>query len=378
MITTGSKLLVGSAGLAWVAAAVYGIAQEGILGTIGLISLAVALSLLAGINLFIGDANVSAMDHEAFESSAAAQATARPSLWPLLVGLGATAVTLGLATFPVIFVIGIVLIFAGTVEWLIQGWAERASADRRYNAQVRDLMIDPLELPVAGAILFAGIVYGFSRVMLGVPSKTTTVVVFSVIAVVLLAVGAFIALDRGISKQLLGGVYGVGVLALIVGGSVYGLNGEREIEVHETPADLAEEDECGTEKTHADKKGSQTVASKSNPSAVITFTGSALEVDVPGFDGDYQLTLPRSNPHNILFRNDSDDYARLVLEMHPPVDDDGHPLATERYCTTLLEETGVQFLTVEFDRPSFALEAEGNSYEFLVPGSDATVEVVVP
>lgn len=378
MITTGSKLLVGSAGLAWVAAAVYGIAQEGILGTIGLISLAVALSLLAGINLFIGDSNVSAMDHESFESSAAAQATARPSLWPLLVGLGATTVTLGLATFPVIFVIGIVLIFAGTVEWLIQGWAERASADRRYNAEVRDLMIDPLELPVAGAILFAGIVYGFSRVMLGVPSKTSTVVVFSIVAIVLLAVGAFIATDRGVSKQLLGGVYGVGVLALILGGSVYGLNGEREIEEHETTADLAEEDQCTAEETHADENGSQTVSSKSNPSAIITFTGSDLEVDVPGFDGDLQLTLPRSNPHNILFRNDSDDHARLVLEMHPPVDDDGHPLATERYCTTLLEESGVQFLTVEFDRPSFALDAEGNAYEFLVPGSDATVEVVVP
>ena len=80
MFTTGSKLLIGSAAAAWIFAAVYGIAQEGSLGTIGLVSAAVALSLLAGINLFVRDSNVSAMDHGAFDAAAAAQATARPSL----------------------------------------------------------------------------------------------------------------------------------------------------------------------------------------------------------------------------------------------------------------------------------------------------------
>ena len=49
MFTTGSKLLIGSSVLAWIAAAVYGVAQEGALGTIGMISVAAALSLLAGI-----------------------------------------------------------------------------------------------------------------------------------------------------------------------------------------------------------------------------------------------------------------------------------------------------------------------------------------
>ena len=62
MFTTGSKLLIGSAAAAWRRAAVYGIAQEGALGTIGLISAAVALSLLAGLNVFVRDSNVSAMD----------------------------------------------------------------------------------------------------------------------------------------------------------------------------------------------------------------------------------------------------------------------------------------------------------------------------
>ena len=62
MFTTGSKLLIGSAFAAAVFALVYGVTQEGTLGTIGLISAAVGLALLAGINVYARDSNVSAMD----------------------------------------------------------------------------------------------------------------------------------------------------------------------------------------------------------------------------------------------------------------------------------------------------------------------------
>ena len=40
----------------------YGVTQEGSLGTVGLISAALGLFLLAGVNLYIRDADVSAMD----------------------------------------------------------------------------------------------------------------------------------------------------------------------------------------------------------------------------------------------------------------------------------------------------------------------------
>lgn len=375
MITTGSKLLVGSATAAWIFAAVYGIAQEGALGTIGLVSVAVALSLLAGLNLFVRDSNVSAMDHESFESAPAAQATARASLWPLLVAIGATSLTLGLATVPAFFVIGIIAITAGAIEWIVQGWSERASADRAFNSDVRNTMADPVELPVAGAIGFAVIAYAFSRVMLGMPSKSSTVVVFSVVGAVILAVGVLVALGRGISKTTLTGACSIGVVALIAGGTITGLNGEREIEEHHDTGYIAEHDECGPEETEADEKASQTVAGKSNSAAELIFDGSTLVADVPGFDGDFTtLQLPRSNPSNVLFRNESDHHARLVIELHPAEGSEG----PERICTALVDEGGVQLLTIEFDRPSFALEAEGTGYAFTVPGSDAELEVVVP
>lgn len=376
MITTGSKLLVGSAVVAWISAAAYGIAQEGTLGSIGLISAAVGLTLLAALNMFVRDSNVSATDEASFASSAAAQATARPSLWPLLAGLAATTITLGLVTYPAFFVVGVILLAAATFEWLVQGWSERASKDRAYNDGARDFLADPLELPVAAAIGAGVVIYAFSRVMLGLPNKSATVVAFSVVAALVLAVGAIVGLQRNISKTAMTGAFSIAAIALIAGGAIAGLNGERETHPHETPGDLAEANECGTEETEADEKASQTVSSKSSMTAELTFDGAELTAEVPGFDGDFgRLTLPRANPNNILFHNESDDAARLVFELQPQVDDDGVPLGPERVCTALVEPGGSQFMTVIPTRPTFAVD---DPFAFTVAGSDASLEVVVP
>lgn len=379
MFTTGSKLLIGSAVAAGVFALIYGVTQGGALGTIGLISAAAGLALLAGINAWVRDANVSAMDPDGFDASAAAQATASPSLWPLLIGIGVTAITLGLVTLPAIFIIGCIATFAGLLEWVVQGWSERASADRGYNAHARNFLVDPLELPVAAAIGFGVVAYSFSRVMLGLPSKSATVVAFSIFAALVLGIGSLVGLKRGVSRAALTGTFGLGVVALITGGAVAGLNGERDIEEHHTTAFIAERGECGAEETEADEHASQTVAGKSNVAAEVVFDGSALSFEYPGMvegvDDAGPLTLPRSNPNNVMFRNESDGEARLVIDMHPRLDDQGAPLGPERICTALVKEGGVQFLTLEFGLPSFAVDG---GYAFTVPGSDAALDVVVP
>jgi hypothetical protein len=376
MFTTGSKLLLGSAVAAWIFAAVYGITQDGTLGVIGLISAAIALSLLAGLNVFIRDANVSALDHEAFDSSAAAQATARPSPWPFLVAFGATTLTLGLVTNRTFFALGLIAIAAGALEWMVAGWSERASGERRYNAVARDVMIDPLELPVAAAIAGAVVVYAFSRVMLGLPSKSATVVAFSVVAAVVLAIGAFIGIRPNLSKTTMTGALSVVLVALIGAGAFAGLNGERPIEEHVTTGDLAEENDCTATETEADHKASQTVAAKSSVGAEIIFENDELVADLPGFDGDFDsLTLVRSNPTNVLFHNESAEHARLVLDLHPDVDGDGNPLGPERVCTALVEPGGTQLLTIRMERPSIAVP---DGFAFTVAGTDAELKVIVP
>ena len=376
MFTTGSKLLIGSAAAAWIFAAIYGVAQDGALGTLGLVSAAVALSLLAGLNLFVRDSNISALDQDGFGQAAAAQATARPSLWPLLVAFGATTMTLGLVTNRTFFTLGLIAVVAGALEWLVQGWSERASGEQSYNAVARDQMIDPLELPVAAAIGAAVVVYAFSRVMLGLPTPTATVTAFSVVGILVIAVATLVSIKRGVSRTTMTGAFSVVLVALIVGGTIAGLNGERDIHPHHTTGDLAEENDCSTEETEADEKASQTVAAKSNVAAEIIFENDELRADVPGFDGDFDaLTLVRSNPSNVMFRNESGEHARLIIDLHPATDDNGVALGPERLCTALVEEGGTQLLTVLIDRPSFAVE-EG--FAFTVAGSDAELEVVVP
>lgn len=378
MFTTGSKLLLASALLAAVFAALYGVFQEGALGTITLVGAACGLSLLAGINIFARDSNVSAMDHDAIPLAAAAQAPARPSLWPLLIGLGGATVTLGLVTYQAIFMIGIVALIAGALEWLVQGWSERASSDPRYNSQLRNVLADPLELPIAGAIGAGIVVYAFSRVMLGLPSKSSTVVAFAVVAAIVLAIGGVIAWRRGASAPALTGLFSIGAVALVAGGAIAGLNGQRDIPAHETPGDLAEHDACTDEHTHADENASQTVAAKTNAAATIIFDGEQLVADVPGFDGDFDsLTLPRGNTSNILFRNESGHEARLVIDTYN--DPDAQVPGPARYCTALVEDGGVQWLTVRLGKNTRALQAEGlDGYAFEVPGTDAALEVIVP
>jgi hypothetical protein len=380
MFTTGSKLLIGSAVAAAVFALVYGVTQGGALGTIGLVSAAAGLSLLAAINTIVRDSNVSAMDHDAFAASAAAQATARPSLWPLLAALGATAMTLGLATYRAFFMLGLIALVAAALEWLFQGWSERASVDPAFNAHVRNVIADPLELPVAGAIAAAVVVFSFSRVMLGLPSKSATIIAFAIVGALVVAVGAIVGLKRNVSKPTLAGTFGLAIVALIAGGTFAGLNGERPTEPHHTTAMVARSGECGAEETEADAEASQTVSAKANAAAELIFDGSKLRADLPGYDGrSSSLYLQRSNASNVLFRNESEHPARVVIDMHPRLDDNGLPIGPEQICSSLVEEGGVQLLTLEFARPSWAIEAEGlGSYEFVVPGSEARLEVVVP
>ena len=54
----------------------------------------------------------------------------------------------------------------------------------------------------------------------------------------------------------------------------------------------------------------------------------------------------------------------------------GDGTETKTFCTALVDEGGVQLLTIVFPKPSFAVES---GYQATVPGVDtAVVEVVVP
>ena len=99
--------------------------------------------MLTAINLYTRDADVSSMDPAALTDSAAAHPA--PPAEPLADRRCArrVLVVVGLVTYPVVFVFGIIALIAATVEWMVQAWSERASGDAGYNREVRERFAHP-------------------------------------------------------------------------------------------------------------------------------------------------------------------------------------------------------------------------------------------
>jgi len=275
----------------------------------------------------------------------------------------------------VLTVIGLVVVLAASAEWLLQGWAEGASSDASHNREVRGRLAYTAEMPVAAAIGLGLIVFMFSRVMLGVPTKSSTIIAFSIVATIVLFGGAMISRARSMSAPKMFGLFSIVSVVLLAGGAVAGLNGEREIEEHHTTAHYAELDKCGEEEISADEHASQTVAGKASSAAEVTLDESGLSYIRPGLNEPQtgMIQLPRSNANNILFRNETSEPRRFIAEL---AEVEGSPA---RICTALVEEGGVQLLTINYAAPSFdpAVEESGG-YAFVVAGLDDRIEVVVP
>jgi len=382
MFTTGSKFLIGAAVLATVSAIAYGVAQDGVMGTVGLASAAVALAFLAGINIYTRDSNIWDDEISSVETAPAASRPPANSIWPMAFALGAAVVTVGLVTYQAVFIIGVILLLASGAEWTAEAWAERASADAAHNAKVRSRIANPLEFPLAAAIGIGIIVYSFSRIMLWL-SKTNTVIAFAVLGVIILTAAFFLAYRPGLKSRAAVGAIGVGVLALVAGGAAAGLDGERDIHEHETTAGLSEEgvDIClSTEEFEADEKASQSVAASANVAAEITLEESgtlSLNVVGPLTEGSNAITLPRSNPNNVIFINESDEERRLSVDLGTRAsEEDGEDEVPFLMCTALVDPGGRQNITLTIGAPSFA---SPDGYSFFVPGVEsARVELVVP
>ena len=414
MFTTGSKFLIGASVTALIATIVYGIGQGGVLGTVGLASATACLMGLATINAILRDSNVFSDDEAPVESTSAAQFAPAGSVWPLAFAFGAVVVAVGLISYQSIVVIGLVALVVAGGEWVVTAWSERASGNVEHNAAVRSRMINPLEYPVGGAVAIGIIVYSFSRVMLWL-SKTNTVIAFSVLAAVVLAIAFAISYRAKMSVGAMGGVMAVGAVAVVVAGAVTGIDGERDIPVFETTAIWQEEAilhpteyaegaaegdhpaelicESPEEFPEADEDVSQTVGSKSGSYQIFLTEGGQLAFDVPGpiEQGPAGMVIPRSNPTNIIFRNDSDEHRRLSLDLGTEtLEVEGEDaVVRHQLCTTLIEPGGAQLLTVEADQATFAADGQinpngpggesGDGYWFYVPGVDtALLELIVP
>lgn len=387
MFTTGSKLFLGATVLAVVAAIVFGLSNggsSGWLGVIGLLSAALVFAFLFGVNYYTHDGNVSAMSENATIDAPAAQPPVGRSIWPVIAAVAVGAIAVGAQSKPIVFKAGVVVLLAAAVEWMVQGWSERASADPAYNAGLRKRMLHPLEFPVLAAAGLAAIIYSFSRIMLWI-EKSGGPVVFIIAGALVLFGGFLFASKPSLKKGVITGVCAIAALGLVSTGAVMAVDGQRTIEHHPTTTTdngaacaLAEEG-SGTQ-AEVDEKGSQAVAAKSGIAITLVLEGGKLTAHEQALAGNQNpVTVGRGNTVSVIFKNHDPEKRRLTVNMGEFEQDINGTKVKQRpkACTTLVRgKDGSQFLSFSLPNPSIA---STQPYSFTVPGVDgAEIGITVP
>lgn len=373
MFTNGSKYFLGVTGFSAVALVIYIVVVDGAVGgAVALTSIMLASALLAGLALFNRDGDVQVGD----VSAGANAAPVGSSLWPLVSTLGVVAMGVGLITHEIIFLLGLVALVAGFVEWVIQGWSESASSDRAYNASVRGRLIHPLEFPVLAAVGAGVLVLSFSRIMLAV-SKTSGAIMFIVVGSIVLAGGVLFAVRPNLKKTAAVALCAIGAVGIVAGGIAGASAGKRDQLVKANEEDHFAHKECGEEKSeHFDFNAEHKVSMRSNPIATIEFVDGKLQARELGLKAlTNKVTVQKSNDISVIFRNKTEGEHRLTLFYGEKEVQDG--VVEELHtCTQMIEKGEEQLLTFRISKSSIASE---KPYKFYVPGvEDQSIEVVVP
>jgi hypothetical protein len=374
MITPGSKYFLGLTGLGLVSAVLYCfLVNPSDLGAYALFGLFISAALIAGFSMFTRDGDVDTVA-EAVEANPEATA---PSFWPIVFALGGALTLLGVATNEIVFVLGLAVLVGGAVEWVIDDWAEKASADSEFNSFVRHRAIGAFDYPGIAAVVLGVVAFLFSRIMLTV-SKDEASIIFIIVSALIFATGFLLSAKPALRGKSTAIIAVVGVLVLAVAGITSALNGERKELVKyakEDPYSISHR-ECGKEAgEHYDHEPNGSVSLRSAVVATIFVEDGKIRAQEIGLKRDVQfITVPRSNATNILFRNlDTEEY-RLVATLGKVKVGTTDVMEEVGTCTQLTGKNEEQVLTVNIPKPSNPEEP----YTLTVPGATGEIKVVVP
>jgi hypothetical protein len=374
MFTTGSKYFIGLTALSAVAAILYlFLVNPTDLGALALFGLAAGSATLAGFSIFTDDNDTQTVEQAVDASAGPASA----SYWPIVLALGAAMILLGLATEPVVFILGIAVVVGGGVEWMIQSWADRASSDAAYNSGVRAKVLGGIEYPGLSAVLALVVAFLFSRIFLAV-SKNAATIFFMLVAGVIFALGFVFASRTDMRKKALSVVVPVSLALLAIAGVVSAMSGEREQLVEAAREDhfAIEHRECGEEASkYYDKHANNKVPLRTSVIATITVENNEVSAKMIGLDRKVDtITIPRSNSTTVLFRNLDNSERRLVVDLGSQKVGDTDVVEELGTCTQLTGKGQEQVLTLTIPKPATANEP----YSFTVPGANGEIKLVVP
>lgn len=149
---------------------------------------------------------------------------------PILGAFGLALIALGWITSQWLLLAGVGLVVLSIGAWTVRAWAERATGDDEVNFQIYHRLIDPLRVPVLAVLGIGFVVIGLSRLLLAVPNKTTSSIVFGGAGVLFFLGVVVIALAPKFSRAAAIVLLAVGAVG-ILGAGAYGIaKGSRPVE----------------------------------------------------------------------------------------------------------------------------------------------------
>ncbi|MEY2753842.1 MAG: hypothetical protein RJB65_200 [Actinomycetota bacterium] len=380
MFTTGSKLFIGATVVSLVSTIVVGATTGGAIGmsaTIGLITATVVFALVAGLNVANRDGNVT-VDTPA-ESTGAADRGPGQSMWPMIMAVGLAGLVVGAVSKPVVFKAAVVVILAAGLEWLVQSYTSRATADAAYNKKLHQRLLHPLEFPVLGTVVIAAVVYPLSRLFLAAP-KEGSLIAAIVVSVLIFVTITLIARRPGLGKGTVAGIGAVSLLALVGIGVASAVGGQRHIEVHpEITAAVCLGEASEAELEEIDHLASQQVSLGSAVAATVKITSDdrlvAFINGAPAVEY-HELTVARASNVNVLFRNESSEPRRLTARLGTFAAADGTAGSENADCTTAVDPGKELIFTFRVSKPALA---SSTPYSLFAPGLEGQeIKLLVP
>jgi hypothetical protein len=249
MITTGAKYYFGLAALAVTGAVIYSWGSHGGLtggltggfyggvgehtGFVVLLAAAVVAMFVGGVVVAFRDADPEAQQQVAHvDELPEAHSPRHASYWPILGAVAAACAVLGLVTSNLLFLFGVIVGIVVLLEWMVSAWSERATGDEDVNRRIRNRIMNPIEIPLFGAIGIAVLVLCVSRVLLAA-SETGAAIIAIIVALVILGGASAYATAPKAGRTIVAIACIVGVLGVLAGGIIGAAEGSRNFEKHE-------------------------------------------------------------------------------------------------------------------------------------------------
>ena len=162
-----------------------------------------------------------------------AQSPVAYNYWPAIGALGLGTLVIGLVTHSAIFTVGLIILITTAFELMMSAWSDRATGDPIANAELRNRLMKPIEVPVLGTVGIAVAVLCASRIFLTVSKSWAIWIAVIMSAVVFLGAVAF-ALAEKVNRNIVAGILAIGAVGLLTSGVVSAVIGERDISHHHT------------------------------------------------------------------------------------------------------------------------------------------------